>query len=57
MRYADGSRQAFPDWFGNTPVAGDDLVATTAHLDRANDKAPHSGPLRGLRAAGLARTV
>lgn len=46
VRYTDGSTQdftlTFPDWFSNTPVAGDDLVATTAHLNRTNNKAPHT---------------
>ena len=40
--YTDGTSQSytitFPDWFSSTPVAGDDLVATTSYLNRTNGK-------------------
>ena len=43
--YTDGTSQqftiGFADWFSNTPSPGDDLVATTAYLNRTNSKPPH----------------
>ncbi len=47
--YTDGSTQLFtltwPDWFATAPVAGDDLIATTAYLNRTNGKPPHTASL------------
>lgn len=46
VHYTDGSSQpftiGFADWFSDVPSSGDDLVATTAYLNRTSDKPPHT---------------
>jgi beta-glucosidase len=60
--YSDGSSQqftvGFADWFSTTPSAGDDLVTSTAYLNRTNGKPPHAVSLfAGYVALQAGKTV